>query len=104
MQRTPRMDQLEALLADDPADSFLRYGLAMEHASIGQEETAAALLLKLIDDTPYVPGYLQVGQILNRLNRVDEACAVLRRGITAAKQQGDAHAEGEMSGLLTTME
>lgn len=104
MARTPRMDQIEALLADDPADSFLRYGLAMEHASVGDEATAATLLLKLIDDAPYVPGFLQAGQILNRLNRVDEACAVLRRGIAAAKQQGDSHAEGEMSGFLTTME
>ncbi|WP_029630604.1 tetratricopeptide repeat protein [Zavarzinella formosa] len=103
-QRTPRMEQIEALLADDPKDSFLRYGLAMEHASIGQEETAATLLLALIADTPYVPGFLQAGQILNRLNRVDEGCDVLRRGIVAAKQQGDSHAEGEMTGFLAAME
>ena len=103
-QRTPRMDQIEALLADDPNDSFLRYGLAMEHASIGQEETAAQLLLALIEETPYVPGFLQAGQILNRLNRIEEGCEVLRKGIAAAKQQGDSHAEGEMSGLLSSME
>ena len=103
-QRTPRMDQIEALLADDPNDSFLRYGLAMEHASIGQEETAAQLLLALIAETPYVPGFLQAGQILNRLNRIEEGCEVLRKGIAAAKQQGDSHAEGEMSGLLSSME
>jgi predicted Zn-dependent protease len=103
-QRTPRMEQIETLLADDPADSFLRYGLAMEHASIGQEETAVALLLELIADTPYVPGFLQAGQILNRLGRTEEGCEVLRRGIIAAKQQGDTHAEGEMSGFLASME
>lgn len=102
--RTPRMDQLEALLSDDPTDSFLRYGLAMEHASIGQEATAAELLLALINDTPYVPGFLQAGQILNRLNRVDEACAVLKRGIATAKEQKDFHAEGEMAGLLSSIE
>jgi hypothetical protein len=28
---------------------------------------------------------------------------VLRRGIAAARQQGDAHAEGEMAGLLATL-
>jgi hypothetical protein len=44
------------------------------------------------------------GQILNRMNRVDESCAVLRRGIAAAKVQGNAHAEGEMAGLLATIE
>ena len=102
--RTPRMDQLEALLADDPADPFLRYGLALEHASAGDDATSAEHLLRLIADTPYVPAFLMAGQILNRLNRVDDACAVLRRGIAAAKDQGNAHAEGEMAGLLANIE
>ena len=44
------------------------------------------------------------GQILNRLNRVDEAVAVLRRGIAAAREQGNAHAEGEMATLLASIE
>ena len=102
--RTPRMDQIEALLADDPADPFLRYGLAMEYASAGDDATAADQLLRLTADTAYVPAFLMAGQILNRLNRVDEAMAVLRRGIAAAREQGNAHAEGEMSTLLASIE
>ena len=102
--RTPRMEQIESLLADDPVDAFLRYGLAMEHASAGDDDAAAEHLLRLIGDTPYVPAYLMAGQILNRLNRVDEAVAVLRGGIAAAKEQGNAHAEGEMAGLLASIE
>ncbi len=102
--RTPRMEQIEALLADDPADPFLRYGLAMEHASVGEDAAAAEHLLRLIAETPYVPAFLMAGQILNRLNRADEACAVLRRGIAAAREQGNAHAEGEMATLLASIE
>jgi predicted Zn-dependent protease len=98
------MAQIEALLADDPADPFLRYGLAMEHASAGDDATAADQLLQLINNAPYVPAFLMAGQILNRLNRVDEAVAVLRRGVAAAREQGNAHAEGEMAGLLATIE
>jgi len=98
------MEQIEALLADDPADAFLRYGLAMEHASTGDDATAAEHLLRLIADTPYVPAFLMAGQMLNRLNRVDEAVTVLRRGVAAAKEQGNAHAEGEMAGLLASIE
>jgi predicted Zn-dependent protease len=101
--RTPRMNQIEALLADDPADPFLRYGLAMEYVSIGDDATAAEHLLRLTADSTYVPAFLQAGQVLNRLNRVSEAAEVLRRGIAAARQQGDAHAEGEMAGLLATL-
>jgi predicted Zn-dependent protease len=102
--RTPRMAQIEALLADDPADAFLRYGLAMEYASAGDDAAAAEHLLQLVGDNPYVPAYLIGGQILNRLNRVDEACSLLKQGIAAAREQGNAHAEGEMAGLLASME
>jgi len=102
--RTPRMEQIEALLADDPADPFLRYGLAMEHASAGNDTAAVDQLSRLIADSPYVPAFLMAGQILNRLNRVDEACDVLRRGIAAAKEQGNSHAEGEMAALLASIE
>jgi hypothetical protein len=98
------MDQIEALLADDPGDSFLRYGLAMEYASVGDDPTAADQLLRLTHDHTYVPAFLMAGQILNRLNRADEAIAVLRRGIAAAREQGNAHAEGEMATLLATLE
>ena len=102
--RTPRMDQIEALLADDPADPFLRYGLAMEYASAGDDAIAADHLLRLTTDTVYVPAFLMAGQILNRLNRVDEAVAVLRTGIAAAREQGNDHAEGEMTTLLASIE
>src|SRR5262245_7742156 len=98
--RTPRMAQIEALLADDPTDAFLRYGLAMEYVSAGDEATAVELLLHLTADSTYVPAFLQAGQVLNRLNRSAEAADVLRRGIAVARQQGDTHAEGEMAGLL----
>lgn len=98
------MAQIESLLADDPGDSFLRYGLAMEHVSAGDDSAAADMLTGLATDAAYVPAFLQAGQVLSRLNRFDEACAILRQGIAAAKQQGDSHAEGEMAGLLSSLE
>jgi len=102
--RTPRMSQIEALLADDPQDSFLRYGLAMEYVSAGDESTAADLLLKVANESAYVPAFLQAGQVLSRLNRFEEACEILRNGVLAAKKEGNSHAEGEMAGLLSSLE
>ena len=107
MARTPRMAQLEAMLAEDPDDAFLRYGLAMEHASAGDDAECVAVLRDLIARTqaePYVPAFLQCGQALARLDRNDEACEVLRRGVAAARAAGDTHAEGEMQGLLASLE
>src|SRR5262245_39831747 len=107
MPRTPRMAQIEALLAEEPGDAFLRYGLALEHVSAGDDSTAARLLIELIgsdEDKPYVPAFLMAGQILNRLGRVPEACDVLRKGIAAAQSAGNDHARGEMEGLLISIE
>jgi hypothetical protein len=107
---TPRMQQIEAMLADDPEDAFLRYGLAMEHASVGDDATCVAVLRDLIARTaasPYIPAYLQAGQALVRQDRINEACAVLKDGIAAAQRAGtpDAmHAAGEMQGLLASIE
>lgn len=100
------MDAIEAMLADDPDDAFLRYGLAMEHASSGDDATCVIVLRDLIartTATPYIPAFLQAGQALVRLDRVEEACAVLRTGVDAARRTGDAHAQGEMQGLLESI-
>ena len=105
--KTARMQQLEAMLAEDPSDPFLRYGLAMEHASQGDDEAAVAVLRDLITQTsaqPYVPAFLQAGQALMRLGRDREAAAVLRDGIQVARLVGNDHALGEMQGLLATLE
>lgn len=104
MTARSRKEKLEALLAIDPEDSFLRYGLAMEYVSSGDDEEAVRQLRALIGRDPnYVPAYLQAGQALARLGREDEAGAILRDGITVATRSGDAHAASEMSGLLATL-
>lgn len=107
MARTPRMAQIEEMLAEDPNDAFLRYGLAMEHASAGDDVGCVDVLRDLISRTqasPYVPAFLQAGQALVRLDRIAEACDVLRTGVEAARKAGDSHAQGEMQGLLESIE
>lgn len=110
MPRTRRMEQIEALLADDPNDPFLRYGLAMEHAGQGDDATAVQHLRDLIaldPAAPYIPAFLMCGQALVRLGQEAEAAAVLKQGIAAATKAGTPealHARGEMDGLLATVE
>ena len=110
MAKTPRMAQIEAMLAEDPDDAFLRYGLAMEHASTGDDSQCVVVLKNLIErkaNDPYVPAFLQAGQALVRLDRIAEACEVLRSGIEASRRVGTPeamHAQGEMQGLLSSIE
>jgi len=99
-----RREKIEAMLADDPHDVFLRYSLAMELAKQEQHDEALERFVELQqDDPPYVPAFFMAGQQLAELARVEEAREVLRRGIELARVQGDTHAAGEMSELLASL-
>lgn len=97
-----RRQRIEAMLADDPQDAFLRYSLALELSKTGEHDRSLELLRGLTaDDPPYVPAFFMGGQQLAQLGRVDEARAMLREGIEQARRSGDSHAAGEMSEFLT---
>lgn len=99
-----RREKIEAMLADDPTDTFLRYSLAMELDKEGEHEASLAKLAELSqDEPPYVPAFFMAGQQLTRLGRVNDARTFLRDGIDAARAQGDAHAAGEMSEFLASL-
>jgi thioredoxin-like negative regulator of GroEL len=100
-----RLQQIETMLSDMPDDAELRYMLAMEHASQGDDAAAARCFEELMTRCPdYPPGYHQGARTLVRLNRVAEARAVLQRGIPAAMKKNDAHTAGEMQELLASLE
>ena len=100
-----RREQIEAMLAEEPNDPELRYMLAMDFVSAGDDTGAARCFQELIEVAPnYPPAYHQGGRTLQRLNRITEARALLQRGIPIAQSQGDHHAAGEMSELLQSME
>jgi hypothetical protein len=99
-----RREKIEAMLADDPADTFLRYSLAMELDKEGDHEASLSRFAELTKDAPpYVPAFFMAGQQLARLGRMAEARSTLRDGIEAARSQGDSHAAGEMSEFLASL-
>jgi hypothetical protein len=99
-----RREKIEAMLAEDPGDTFLRYSLAMELDKEGEHDASLAMFAELTrDDPPYVPAFFMAGQELVRLGRVAEARTILENGIGAARVQGDTHATGEMSEFLASL-
>jgi len=102
---TIRKQKLEAMLADEPNDAELRYMLAMEHVSEGDDEGAWRCFRELFEMTPdYPPAYHMAGRTLQRLGRLEEAREVLQRGIPLAERRGDLHAAGEMQELLDNLD
>jgi thioredoxin-like negative regulator of GroEL len=96
---------LERSLAEDPTDTFLRYGLAVQCLRDGDIEEGRERLLALIADHPddQVAAYQQLGQSYLEAGATERAFATLRTGIEKAKARGDWHAAGEMEGLLAQL-
>ena len=105
MSTPSRKQQILDMLLDTPDDPELRYMLAMEYASEGDDAAAVRCFEELISVAPhYAPAYHMGARALVRLDRIAEAKAILARGIPAALAQGNEHAAGEMRELLASLE
>ena len=100
-----RKEQIEAMLKEEPYDAELRYMLAMEHVSLGDDAGAANVFQNLITDAPtHAPAYHMLGRTLQRLGRIKDAKDLLQKGIPIAMQSGNTHAVGEMQELLENLD
>jgi Flp pilus assembly protein TadD len=105
MSESNRRKQIEAMLVEEPNDPELRYMLAMDFVSAGDDVEAVRCFEKLVLVAPnYPPAYHQAGRALQRLGRGVEAKALLAQGIPIAQKQGDHHAAGEMAELMQTLD
>ncbi len=96
-----RREKIEAMLKDEPGDQFLRYSLATEYDNEDRADESLALFRGLIaDQPPHVHAFFRGAQLLVKLDRIEEARAMLREGIEEARRQGEMHAAGEMGELL----
>lgn len=98
-----RKEKLEAMLAEDPKDTFLRYTLAMEYAGEEMHDRSLELYSELMSEN-YVPAFFMAGQQLASLQRNDEARDVIKKGIVQATEQKDMHAAGEMKEFLAAID
>ena len=98
------MDKIAALseiLAQNPSDSFARYGLAMAYAGEGRTDEALYEFQRTTEVNPdYVPGYQMSAQTLLKLGRTDAARARLSQGLAACERTGNTHAASEMQAML----
>ena len=105
MTAKSRKEQIQEMLSEDASDPFLRYGLAMEFVSEGNDAEAVRQFRALFAATPeYVAAYHQAGQALLRLGKPGDAREVLRLGIAMALKRGEQHTAEEMQALLDGLE
>ena len=100
-----RLKSLLELYEKDPNDSFVSYGIALEYISLKDYETAEKYLSSLLSTDPeYVPAYMQLAQIKEKLNLFDDAADLYKKGIKTARDQGETHAANEMEEFLNELE
>ncbi len=105
MASQERIDQLREMLKKDPADSFTQYALALEYNGINEPLTAIEILEELLGrDAAYLPAYHQLGQLLGKMNKTQEAKKIYRAGIDLAQQQNDDKTAKEMREELEELE
>jgi tetratricopeptide (TPR) repeat protein len=96
-----RVSMLQEILAQNPNDSFARYGLAMEYANKGESETALTEFGRLLTANPeYTAAYQMSAQVLMKLGREEEARKLLEDGIACAIRTRNQHARSEMEAML----
>lgn len=100
-----RRKMLEDFLVQNPADSFARYGLAMDYANAGEIERGLSEFARLLEINPdYVAAYQMSAQTLVKAGRSTEAQPLLEKGIACAQRTGNQHAASEMQAMLDEIE
>jgi thioredoxin-like negative regulator of GroEL len=95
-----RMQQLQAMLAEEPGDTFLRYAIALEHKRMGQMEQAIADLEAILADDPkHVPSYYQLASLQAELGQVENAIHTCEAGALQCIVTNDHKARTELLAL-----
>lgn len=96
---------LKKILAQNPADAFARYGLALEYSNVGAVDQSLEEFGKLISAHPdYTAGYFMAAQTLAKAQRTNEARKMLEDGISSAQRTNNAHAQSEMEAMLADLQ
>ena len=96
-----RIETLKAMVAQNPADAFARYGLAMELIKGGEIASGVAEFRSLLEHNPnYAAAYFHGGQALEKLGDVGQARELYEKGIAVTARTGDQHARSELQAAL----
>jgi predicted Zn-dependent protease len=95
-----RREFLGNLVREQPNNTFARYGLAMELAE-SEPEAAWNQFSYLLEHHPeYSPTYYHAGAFLTNQGRIEEARAILTKGLEVTGRQDNKHAQSELQAAL----
>lgn len=99
-----RLAQLQAMLAEEPGDVFLRYAIALEHKRLAEFDRAIDALEGLVREDPaHIASYYQLALLLADVGRTREAVAACEAGMLQCLVNTDRKARGELNELRNTL-
>ena len=102
------MDRLAILLdmeREKPIDPFLKFALAMEYHSQGNEAETRSFFNRLVNEFPdYVPTYYQFGKLEEESGNNEAARMLFLTGIEKAKAENDAKTMRELQQAIEMLD
>jgi Tfp pilus assembly protein PilF len=100
-----RIEMLKQYIAEDPADLFSQYALALEYAKAGNNAEAVKILEVVLEkDTNYLAAYYQLGKLYEQAGSVQKAKEVYEKGVLIAQQQRNMKTLNELRSALDSLE
>lgn len=92
-----RIERIQEMLKENPADLFLRHALALEWIKMGEDTKARLLFEAILSDAPdYIGSYYHLAKLLERIGENEGAITWYEKGMAAAKTAKDHHAYNEL--------
>ena len=89
------------MLKDQPNDPFLRYALALEYISEGNEDEAASIFEELIHKHPdYHATYYHYAKLFERAGNEKKAVEMYEKGLEVSQRLNERHAFNELRSAL----
>ncbi len=99
-----RLKKLMEWEAQKPDDAFLKFALAQEYVSAGNDSEALKYYTVLLENFPdYLPSYYQAGQLFERADNPEKAAAIYEKGKVVAQSSGDTKTLRELNEALTLL-
>lgn len=99
-----RIDLLEKFIAEDPADPFNYYALALEYQQINPAKAVELFDNILIDHPGYLPAYYTAGIFHAELGNAIKAIEILSKGVELAKKKSDLKTLRELQSALENLD
>jgi len=100
----PRIEQFKKMLAIEPHDEVMWFGLGKAYMEEGNYDEAASALSQCIRAKPnYSAAYYALAQSLEKVGRKEECRSICDQGIAVSKQNGDAMVTKQLEALKTSL-